>query len=113
MGADKGKKQRSGEVEEEKSGAEHIDGELVLSIEKLQEIQDDLEKVVLLSFIVLEIAIFIFCSSFHCSCLKVENFSEKSSIPFWFFFFFFFFLGFYRWPRIYIHCASLILPPSC
>ncbi|KAK6128238.1 hypothetical protein DH2020_038011 [Rehmannia glutinosa] len=45
MGADKGKKQKVGEVEEEKNGTEHIDGELVLSIETLQEIQDELEKI--------------------------------------------------------------------
>lgn len=45
MGADKGKKQKVGEAEEENNGTEHIDGELVLSIEKLQEIQDELEKV--------------------------------------------------------------------
>ncbi|XP_011071637.1 NAP1-related protein 2-like [Sesamum indicum] len=45
MGADKGKKQKSGEVKEENNGAEPIDGELVLSIEKLQEIQDELEKI--------------------------------------------------------------------
>lgn len=40
MVADKGKKTK---VEEE--NAEQIDSELVLSIEKLQEIQDELEKV--------------------------------------------------------------------
>ncbi|KAK4402286.1 NAP1-related protein 2 [Sesamum angolense] len=34
----------SGEVKEENGGTEHIDKELVLSIEKLQEIQDELEK---------------------------------------------------------------------
>ncbi|GFP95524.1 nap1-related protein 2 [Phtheirospermum japonicum] len=45
MGADKGKKQKVGEAEEEKNGTEHIDGELVLSIERLQEIQDELEKI--------------------------------------------------------------------
>ncbi|KAL3617976.1 NAP1-related protein 2 [Castilleja foliolosa] len=46
MGADKGKKQKVVEAEEEKNGtAQHIDGELVLSIEKLQEIQDELEKI--------------------------------------------------------------------
>ncbi|XP_051116996.1 NAP1-related protein 2-like isoform X2 [Andrographis paniculata] len=45
MGADKGKKQKVGEAEEGSNGTEHIDGELVLSIEKLQEIQDELEKV--------------------------------------------------------------------
>lgn len=39
MGADKGKKQK---VDEENN----IDGELVFSIEKLQEIQDELEKVI-------------------------------------------------------------------
>ncbi|PIN25795.1 DNA replication factor/protein phosphatase inhibitor SET/SPR-2 [Handroanthus impetiginosus] len=45
MGADKGKKQKLGEAEQAKNGAENIDGELVLSIEKLQEIQDELEKI--------------------------------------------------------------------
>uniref|UniRef100_A0A5B6ZX19 Putative NAP1-related protein 2 n=1 Tax=Davidia involucrata TaxID=16924 RepID=A0A5B6ZX19_DAVIN len=44
MVADKGKKLKVGEKGEEES-AEHIDGELVLSIEKLQEIQDELEKI--------------------------------------------------------------------
>ncbi|GFP84486.1 homeobox-leucine zipper protein hox32 [Phtheirospermum japonicum] len=45
MGADKGKKQKVGDPEEEKNGTEHIDGDLVLSIERLQEIEDELEKV--------------------------------------------------------------------
>ncbi|KAH6834994.1 NAP1-related protein 2 [Perilla frutescens var. hirtella] len=45
MGAEKGKKQRSGEIEEEKNGAEVIDAELVQSVEKLQAIQEDLEKI--------------------------------------------------------------------
>lgn len=45
MGADKGKKQKVGGADEENNGTEQIDGELVLSIEKLQEIQDELEKV--------------------------------------------------------------------
>ncbi|GER27135.1 testis-specific Y-encoded-like protein 1 [Striga asiatica] len=45
MGADKGKKQKVGEVEEERNGTEHIDGDLLVSIEKLQEIQDELEKI--------------------------------------------------------------------
>ncbi|KAL7139232.1 hypothetical protein ABFS83_09G037000 [Erythranthe nasuta] len=45
MVADKGKKQKSEVAEEEINGGEHIDGELVLSIEKLQEIQDELEKI--------------------------------------------------------------------
>ncbi|KAA8540960.1 hypothetical protein F0562_024902 [Nyssa sinensis] len=44
MVADKGKKLKVGEKGEEEN-AEHIDGELVLSIEKLQEIQDELEKI--------------------------------------------------------------------
>lgn len=42
--ADKGKKLKVSEKGEEEN-AEQIDGELVLSIEKLQEIQDELEKV--------------------------------------------------------------------
>ncbi|KAH6755064.1 NAP1-related protein 2 [Perilla frutescens var. hirtella] len=45
MGADKGKKQKVGGAEEENNGTEQIDGELVLSIEKLQELQDELEKI--------------------------------------------------------------------
>lgn len=40
MVADKSKKAKT-----EEENVEQIDGELVLSIEKLQEIQDDLEKV--------------------------------------------------------------------
>ncbi|KAJ6828215.1 NAP1-related protein 2-like isoform X2 [Iris pallida] len=44
MVADKGKKAKVGERGEGEE-SEHIDGELVLSIEKLQEIQDELEKV--------------------------------------------------------------------
>ncbi|KAL4285377.1 hypothetical protein GQ457_16G024040 [Hibiscus cannabinus] len=43
MVADKGKKMKVAEKEEE--NYEQIDGELVLSIEKLQEIQDELEKI--------------------------------------------------------------------
>ncbi|KAK1289765.1 hypothetical protein QJS10_CPB18g01357 [Acorus calamus] len=43
MVADKGKKSKVAEREEE--DGDHVDGELVLSIEKLQEIQDELEKV--------------------------------------------------------------------
>lgn len=42
MVADKSKKLK---VSEKGENAEEIDGELVLSIEKLQEIQDELEKV--------------------------------------------------------------------
>ncbi|XP_073141651.1 NAP1-related protein 2-like isoform X2 [Henckelia pumila] len=45
MGADKGKKQKLGQAEEENNGTDHVDGDLVLSIEKLQEIQDELEKI--------------------------------------------------------------------
>ncbi|KAL2462933.1 NAP1-related protein 2 [Forsythia ovata] len=41
MGVDKGKKQKV----EENNATEHIDRELVLSIEKLQETQDELEKI--------------------------------------------------------------------
>ncbi|XAR65476.1 hypothetical protein NMG60_11009617 [Bertholletia excelsa] len=44
MVADKGKKLKVGEKGEEEN-AEHVDGDLVLSIEKLQEIQDELEKI--------------------------------------------------------------------
>ncbi|KAF8408090.1 hypothetical protein HHK36_007231 [Tetracentron sinense] len=44
MVADKGKKSKVAERGEEED-SDHIDGELVLSIEKLQEIQDELEKV--------------------------------------------------------------------
>lgn len=44
MGADKGKKSKVVERGEEED-SDHIDGELVLSIEKLQEVQDELEKV--------------------------------------------------------------------
>ena len=44
MVADKGKKMKVGEKVAEENTA-HIDGDLVLSIEKLQEIQDELEKV--------------------------------------------------------------------
>lgn len=44
MVADKGKKPKLSEKGEEEN-AEHIDGDLVLSIEKLQEIQDELEKI--------------------------------------------------------------------
>ncbi|WOL17141.1 NAP1-related protein 2 isoform X2 [Canna indica] len=45
MVADKGKKPKAAQPGNEEEGTEHIDGELVLSIEKLQEIQDELEKV--------------------------------------------------------------------
>lgn len=45
MGADKGKKPKLGDADDENNGTEQIDAELVLSIEKLQEFQDELEKV--------------------------------------------------------------------
>ena len=44
MVGDKGKKLKVGERGEDEN-AEHIDRDLVLSIEKLQEIQEELEKV--------------------------------------------------------------------
>ncbi|XP_058083792.1 NAP1-related protein 1-like isoform X2 [Magnolia sinica] len=44
MAADKGKKSKVAERGDE-DDSDHIDGELVLSIEKLQEIQDELEKI--------------------------------------------------------------------
>lgn len=47
MVADKGKKSKVAERGEEQD-SDHVDGELVLSIEKLQELQDELEKVSLL-----------------------------------------------------------------
>lgn len=59
MVADKGKKTK---VEEE--NAEQIDSELVLSIEKLQEIQDELEKVIFYTnviLLVLGLFFFVFC----------------------------------------------------
>ncbi|KAG6389999.1 hypothetical protein SASPL_151475 [Salvia splendens] len=43
MGAEK--KQKVGGADEENNGTEQIDGELVISIEKLQEFQDELEKI--------------------------------------------------------------------
>lgn len=46
MVADKTKKQK---VSEKSENPEEIDGDLVLSIEKLQEIQDELEKVPIFS----------------------------------------------------------------
>ncbi|CAN6479163.1 unnamed protein product [Victoria cruziana] len=45
MAAEKGKRFKAAEAEAEEDGHEHIDKDLVLSIEKLQEIQDELEKV--------------------------------------------------------------------
>ncbi|KAF7819701.1 NAP1-related protein 2-like [Senna tora] len=44
MVADKGKKSKTLEMPQD-DDSDHIDGELVLSIEKLQEVQDELEKV--------------------------------------------------------------------
>lgn len=54
MVADKGKKQKVEEKEEN-----HIDKELVLSIEKLQEIQDELEKVYPISSVFLYRSLFL------------------------------------------------------
>lgn len=45
MVADKGKKSKVAETAEVED-SDHIDGDLVLSIEKLQEVQDELEKVI-------------------------------------------------------------------
>lgn len=45
MVADKGKKMKVAERGEEEEDNNQIDEALVLSIEKLQEVQDDLEKV--------------------------------------------------------------------
>jgi template-activating factor I len=45
MVADKGKKLKVADKGEEENNSETIDEKLVLSIEKLQEIQDELEKV--------------------------------------------------------------------
>lgn len=56
MVVDKGKKAKFAERGEE--DPDHIDGELVLSIEKLQEIQDELERVM--------ISVFFECSSPFC-----------------------------------------------
>ena len=47
MGAEK--KQKVGGADEESNGTEQIDGELVISIEKLQEFQDELDMVSLIS----------------------------------------------------------------
>lgn len=60
MGAEKGKKQRSEEVEEERNGMEVIDEKLVQCVEKLQSIQEDLEKVFLLSLMFTSSCKFIF-----------------------------------------------------
>ena len=56
MVSDKGKKLKLTEEEE----TDHIDGELVLSIEKLQELQDELEKVFFFSPIFLSLYAFTF-----------------------------------------------------
>lgn len=59
MVADKAKKTK---VEDE--APDHIDGELVLSIEKLQEIQDEIETVMTLQFVLLYFSL--------SSCFLVE-----------------------------------------
>lgn len=48
MVADKGKKPKLVDSGQE-DDSDHIDGELILSIEKLQEVQEELEKVLSLS----------------------------------------------------------------
>lgn len=53
MVADKGKKPKVG-VKIEEEGDQQIDGELVLSIEKLQEVQDELEKVLFITTIIID-----------------------------------------------------------
>lgn len=58
MGADKGKKPKIAEKIDEENN-EQIDAELVLSIEKLQEIQDELEKVPYFFIINIYLSIFI------------------------------------------------------
>lgn len=45
MVADKGKKMKMSEKGEESNHSEQMEGEFFLSVEKLQEIQDELEKV--------------------------------------------------------------------
>lgn len=97
MGADKGKKQKVGELEEENNVAEKIDGELVLSIEKLQEIQDELEKVILffsfLFLILISDFYFLFTLPLlkklrifqeNCCCLILKEFLRNKN---WFFLF--------------------------
>uniref|UniRef100_A0A7N0VFU6 Uncharacterized protein n=1 Tax=Kalanchoe fedtschenkoi TaxID=63787 RepID=A0A7N0VFU6_KALFE len=44
MPADKGKKQKVAEKGEDENSSDYLDGDLLISIEKLQEIQDQLEK---------------------------------------------------------------------
>jgi len=56
MVADKGKKLKVTEEEE----TDHIDGELVISIEKLQELQDELEKVFFFPFLSLFLSVYAF-----------------------------------------------------
>jgi template-activating factor I len=55
MVADKGKKSKVAE------DSDHIDGELVLSVENLQEVQDELEKVIFSTpfFILLRVCLFV------------------------------------------------------
>ena len=71
MVADKGKKLKTSEKGEEENNSETIDEKLVLSIEKLQEIQDELEKVFTqLGF-----------HSFLCACFCVFCISKFSWKP--------------------------------
>ena len=70
MVADKGKKLKTTEKGEEENNSETIDEKLVLSIEKLQEIQDELEKV----FYSIGFLLF-FCLCFRVFC--ISKFSRK------------------------------------
>ena len=56
MVADKGKKSKLAERGPEDE-SDHIDGELVMNIEKLQEVQDELEKVQFLTTFLLNIVV--------------------------------------------------------
>lgn len=104
MGAEKGKKQRSGEMEEENNGVEVIDGELLISIEKLQAIQEDLEKVILLSFIVFILQFCCAVQIFLTPVFKLECFREIPNLLF-----FLIYSWIFKGLRIFIYCASIIV----
>lgn len=86
MVADKGKKSKVAPEEE----SDHIDGELVLSIEKLQEVQDDLEKVLYLLYLCLETSIFYVL--YMCTVYYICIISQWQLI--WLYNMVFFFCGF-------------------
>lgn len=104
MGAEKGKKLRSGEMEEEKNGVEIIDGELLISIEKLQAIQEDLEKVILLSFIVFILQFCCAVQIFITPVFKLECFWEIPNLLF-----FLIYSWIFKGLRIFIYWASIIV----